>query len=533
MFNTKKIPIQNTGLLNKLILDFITHPNKLQDFYSNYFNISGIEKQINETVFNVNRNELSQELFNQSQLVSNTHNVSLTNIELLKNKNTFSITTGHQLCINTGPLYFIYKIISVINCCKILNTKFPNYNFAPVYWMASEDHDFEEINHFNLFSKKLIWNSNQAGAVGNFETNGLEEILNEYSLILGENTNAEYLKELFKNSYLNHSNLSNATRYLVNELFGKHGLITIDGDNITLKQNFKSIFNNDIVENKPFYSVSSTIKKLELLGYSAQVNPRQINCFYKTNNLRARIEKTEKGYSVVGTDLIFSESEIKNIIENKPECLSPNVVLRPVYQQTILPNLIYIGGPGEIAYWLQYKQMFLDLKVNFPVLMLRNFVTIIDSATKSKLTKLEIEAEEIFKTENELIQNLQEKKSQLFSLKNEKELIEKNYTIIFDKINTIDKTLLNNAQAELQKAINGLNVIESKANKAIKQKFETEINQIKNIKNKLFPNQSPQERYENFSSFYLNYGEDFFKNLFEKLDPFYNEMLIIEENENK
>lgn len=291
MFNTKKIPIQNTGLLNKLILDFVTQPNKLQDFYLNYYNLSGIEKQISETDFNLNRNELSQTLFNQSQLVSNTHSASLINIELLKNKNTFSVTTGHQLCLNTGPLYFIYKIISVINCCKTLNAKFPNYNFVPVYWMASEDHDFEEINHFNLFSKQLIWDSNQTGAVGNFETIGLEEILKEYSLILGENLNAKYLKDLFQNSYINHSNLSNATRYLVNELFGKYGLITLDGDNNTFKQNFKTFFKKDILDNQPFYSVSNTIKKLEQQGYSSQVNPRLINCFYKTKNLRARIEK--------------------------------------------------------------------------------------------------------------------------------------------------------------------------------------------------------------------------------------------------
>lgn len=530
MFNTKKIPIQNTGLLNKLIQDYVSQPNKLQDYYSNYFDLKSIEKQINEVDFTINRIELSQILSNQSQLVSNTSNSSLKNIELLKQTNTFTITTGHQLCLNTGPLYFIYKIISVINCCSTLKIKFPNYNFVPVYWMASEDHDFEEVNHFNIYSKKLTWNTSQKGAVGNFITHELDAILNEYSLILGETKNANYLKKIFNESYLSNTNLSNATRYLVNELFGKYGLITIDGDNLNLKQNFKTIFNKDIFDNQPFYSVTTTLKQLEQQGYKTQVNPRLINCFYKTNNLRARIEKTENGFSIVGTDLLFTEAELKHIIENKTESLSPNVVLRPVYQQTILPNLIYIGGPGEIAYWLQYKQMFSDLNVNFPVLMLRNFVTIIDSTITNKFVKLELDSENIFKTESELIQHLQENKSQLFSLNNEKELLEKNYSIIFDKIDSIDKTILISAKAELQKALNGINSIESKVNKSIKQKFETENNQLKTIKNKLFPNQSPQERFDNFSAFYLKFGEDLFNVLFDKIDPLTANMLIIEEH---
>src|SRR5690606_31940934 len=166
----------------------------------------------------------------QSESVKNTSEFSIKNIELLKSEKTFTVTTGHQLCLFTGPSYFIYKIISTINLAEELKKEFPVYDFVPVYWAASEDHDFEEINHFHLFGKKLEWKSEQSGAVGNFKTKKLETLLPALEEALGKSKNSDYLISLFKNAYLQHQNLADATRFIVNELFGEYGLVTIDGN---------------------------------------------------------------------------------------------------------------------------------------------------------------------------------------------------------------------------------------------------------------------------------------------------------------
>ena len=167
-----------------------------------------------------------------------TSEASLKNIESLKSTNTFTITTGHQLNLFTGPLYFLYKIVSTINLSNQLKEHYPDYNFVPIYWMATEDHDFEEINYFNFKGKKVHWNKDANGAVGELTTQGLEAVFNSFSLEIGNTKNPDYLKKLFKDAYLSHDNLTDATRFLANELFKNYGLVIIDGNDFDLKTQF-------------------------------------------------------------------------------------------------------------------------------------------------------------------------------------------------------------------------------------------------------------------------------------------------------
>jgi len=413
-------------------------------------------------------------------------------------------------------LYFIYKIVSAINLAKTLREHFPGKTFVPVYWMASEDHDFEEINHINVFGKKLVWNSSQKGSVGEFSTEGLHDVIAELKTILGESDHAKELVHLFEKAYVKHSNLSYATRFIVNELFGEYGLITLDGNDEALKELFRNEFEKDVFENASYKAVSATIAKLKD-DYSIQVNPREINVFYKDKQLRERIEADGENYKVVNTDKVFSKAELHTMIEKEPGKFSPNVVLRPLYQQKILPNAAYVGGPGEIAYWLQYKQLFEDYKITFPVLMPRNFVMMVDKGTRNKLQKLNISIEDSFKDGEDLVKQFIKTEYDNSVLDDVREKLAEVYTSITEAVAAIDKTLTGTAEAEKQKAINGIATIEQKMNRALKQKSENDVNQIWAIKGKLFPNNVPQERYDNFSMAYSKYGKDFIKGLVENL----------------
>jgi bacillithiol biosynthesis cysteine-adding enzyme BshC len=521
MFKTESIDLKRSGAINSLVLDYLDKKETLKSFYSHYPNKKGFEDLLKTNLYpSLNRNLLSEIAIKQSRLVNNTSQASLKKIESLKQKNIFTVTTGHQLCLFTGPLYFIYKIISTINLSEELKKEFPEHDFVPIYWMAAEDHDFEEVNHFNVFGKNFKWESKQTGAVGNFKTEELKDLFIVIKESLGTSENANYLSSLFERSYLEHKTLKDASRFLVNELFGDFGIVIIDGDDDQFKDQFKETIEKEIFENCSFDKVTESTRALNDLGYSTQVNPRPINCFYLDDSLRARIEKVNYKFEVVGTNLSFSEDELKNIIKTDPKKISPNVVLRPVYQQLILPNIAYIGGPGELAYWLQFKKMFDKLNVQFPILIPRNFITVIDAGTKNKIEKLDFKPEDFFKDIQELVNNYQIKTNNVFALDREKEELTKLFDQLIIKITGVDKTLHAAALAELQKTLNGLNLLIGKANKALKQRSETEINQINSVKQKMFPNTLPQERFENFSGLYLKYGPGLINQLKDKIKPF-------------
>jgi bacillithiol biosynthesis cysteine-adding enzyme BshC len=530
MFKKTTLGFENTGVLNPLVFDYLNKNEKLHSYYHFFPDEKGFAELLKNDLYkDVKREQLVDILAQQSRLVTNTTENTIAGINKLKKKNTFAITTGHQLCLFTGPLYFIYKIISAINLAEELKKRFPEFDFVPVYWMASEDHDFEEINNFHVSGKTIQWESKQAGAVGDFNTEELKKILPQVSELFGISKNSTYLVNLFERTYLKHKTLADATRYLVNELFGEYGLVTIDGNDKEFKQQFKEHFKKDIFSQALAGNINHTIRELNGLGYHAQVNPRLINCFYLEKGSRFRIEQSGNDFKLVGTERSFTRREMEEIIEKYPERISPNVVLRPVYQQHILPNIAYVGGPGELAYWLEFKSMFDSLNVFFPVLVPRNFVTVINKATKHTIDKLNLNSEDFFKPKLDLIKELQLKTNSFFEADKEKSQISEIYTHLLDKVQAIDKTLAGNISAELKKTLSGIDKSTTKANRALKRKLETEINRLTAIKEKLFPSNTPQERYENFTSFYLSYGKNFIKELKEKTDPLQLEYILLTE----
>lgn len=515
MFKKQTFSFESTNLFNKLFLDYTSkHPDTLS-LYTHFPDIEGYKALLSDpNLFkSLNRPTLVKAIHLQAETVSNTSESTFKNINLLEGTNSYTITTGHQLCLFTGPLYFIYKIISCINLSEWLKQNFPDKHFVPVYWMASEDHDFEEVNHAFAFGKKIEWQSNQKGAVGGFKTNELNTVITELEQVLGNNENSKQLVELFTKAYLENKNLADATRFIANALFGEYGLVVVDGNDNLLKTEFKPFLKKDVFENIPYKKVTETNLYLGSKKYTLQVNPREINCFILDENSRNRIEKKDNIYHVLNTNLSFTAEELEKRIDTHPEKISPNVVLRPLYQQFILPNIAYVGGPGELAYWLQYKAMFNELNIQFPILQPRKTILLVDLSVQQKLKKLNIPIASVFKTEKELIDELLAEKGSTINLDVEKSNLSILFNELAKKTALIDKTLENAVNAEGQKAQNSLSAIESKINKALKQQLDTELNQIKNIRAKLFPDNIPQERHENFSVFYSKWGDKFIAGL--------------------
>ena len=506
----EKLDFSQTHAFSPIFLDYIRQKDSLRAFYHrppqlDSFGDQLAEKQLGEDV----RNDLVQVL--QQQYASlETSQAVRDNITALADAKTFTITTGHQLNIFSGPLFFMYKLVTTINSCLQLQEAYPEYRFVPVYWMASEDHDFAEINHFYLFGQKYQWDTGQQGAVGRFRLEGIDQVL-------------EALPEpvpLFEKAYREHETLADATRYFVNELFGEQGLVVLDADNATLKKDFLSVMQDDAFHHTAKGKVEATSQKLEDLGYRTQVFPREINLFYLTDQHRERLVREDGQFLVNNTDQRFSEEELRQEMEAHPERFSPNVVLRPLYQEMILPNLGYVGGPGELAYWLQFKPMFDHYGLPFPILLPRNFALVISKTNAKKLRKVDIATSELFQDTDTLIKKFVEGNAEAsLSLDEEKAALVDVYRQIEEKVLAIDGSLKGFVGAESSKAFKSLDNIEKRLKKAEEQKQDTAVGQLETLKEKLFPDGGLQERQENLLTYHIN-NPHFIDELLEKFDPF-------------
>lgn len=526
---TDCISYQKSGYFTKLIVDYLDEKPELKSLYNRFPTIENFQSQLDEKQQNYkveNRISLVRALKNQYKGLEISE-VTSTNISLLSNSKTFTVTTGHQLNLFTGPLYFFYKIVSTINLCTILKKEYPSYDFVPIYWMATEDHDFEEINHFNFKNIKIKWNKESNGPVGRLSTEGLKEVLEALVTELGAGENATYLKELFENSYLKHNNLADATRFLVNQLFGDKGLVILDGDDKTLKQLFMPFVKNELIHKTSFQKVTETDLLLQE-SYDIQVNPREINLFYIEDSLRERIVFENNIFKVNNTELTFSEQEIIELLEKNPEKFSPNVILRPLYEEIVLPNLCYIGGGGEIAYWLQLQSTFEAYKITFPILLVRNSVLLATEKQIIKADKLNLSWEDLFSNQLELFtQKTREFSNFNIDFSEQKEHLLKLFEKLLIIANQTDKSFIGAVKAQQTKQIKGLENLEKRLLKAEKRVYADQLERIIQLQNELFPNQGLQERRNNFAEYYDGFGNQFLNKLFMQIRPLEDLFTII------
>lgn len=518
------IDYSKTDSFSPALLRYLSADPKLLPFTSYPPTLKGFEQVIENKTVLADRDMLVKVLKDQYQqsekLINENYKSVSANIDLLALDNTYTITTGHQLNIFTGPLYFIFKIVTAIKLAADLKTNFPDKNFVPVYWMATEDHDFDEINHTYIGGKKISWQQSSGGATGRLDIKSIEKPLKEYIGILGLSPHAKKLASLIQQAYQENQTLSQATRFLVNALFGDFGLVILDADDPELKKQFAAVAVEDIIHQNSFKNITQTNKKLLELDIDVQVNPREINFFYLDDGTRERIVFEDKKYQVLKTNQFFTAEELRSEIEQYPERFSPNVVMRPLYQEMILPNIAYVGGGAEIIYWLQLKQNFDQYQVDFPVLILRNSALLTDESTENKLTRLELRFKDIFAQPEEI------KKTWIKShSKHDLTLADEwqDLKCVFERIKLraykINPTLgpsTDAVKARLEKAVISL---ERKLMRAEKRNYSEALSHIDHLKNKLFPNGGLQERTENFGLFYVKHGDELIKELNRHFNP--------------
>lgn len=518
-------PYTESEFANDVFKRLLTQAPSLEQFLNHYPTLEGFKKYANERLFDEHkRTLLVQVLGAQNEGFATTD--SLASISKLGLPHTFTVTTGHQLGIFSGPAFFIYKIAHTIQLAKALNERLPNNEFVPVYWMASEDHDLAEINHFSAFRDTFQWNAKEQGAVGRMSTENLSLVLGEWAKVMRwETSDSRYL--MFKR-YTEQRNLAEATRFLVNQLFGHEGIVVLDADDPEFKALFASYMAKEVQHGIGRKALERTAPLLEEFRLNEQVSARDINLFYLTKDQRLRLTHEGGKVKAVGADIEWTLEELQIELAESPEHFSPNVILRPVYQEVILPNLAYIGGPGELAYWLQLKGVFDDFEVQCPILMPRNGATILAGHQAKKLSKLQVQLEELQQREEDLIAHWVAKNAAVSASLEE---VKSKLTHLFDEVlaqlETVDPTLKGKGEGVLAKQLKELEGLEKAMERALKAKNETSINQLVSLKEALFPNGNPQEREQNFFALETAVEEDLIQLLIEQFPPFNPGMLVV------
>ena len=518
---------------HNLFLDYLYEFDNVKDFYKTNFRDKEeylkIFKKISDS-HDHSRETLATALKDQ-YADFNTSAKTQKNISSLNDKKTLAVVTGQQLGILGGPLYTFYKIITAIKLAAFLSERYDEYYFVPIFWLEGDDHDFNEVRGINLISdsngiskiaygEELIDEDNK-GSVGNLKFN---ESLEPFYLELEKNLrNTEFtapLLEKIKSFYKSGASFKAAFRELIFWLFDQYGLVIFDPQDSKIKELLKPIFKKEIVDFRIHTEkLVSTSAKLEEV-YHAQVKVRPINLFYSNEEGRYLIEPVENEFRLKRKRRKFTLEELLSLIESEPGSFSPNVLLRPICQDYILPTSFYVGGPSEISYFAQVMPLYDFYKIESPIVYPRSSATIIEKNIASIIEKFDINLSELFHDPEKLKQKIMDSISktsvdEIFN--NASNHIEVVLDQLKEKLFEFDKTMSDAGSKYKQKIFHDLEILKEKTIEAQKRKYETTLRQVDKVANVILPNSVLQEREINFIYFANKYGTDILKNIFDEL----------------
>jgi len=352
--------------------------------------------------------------------------------------------------------------------------------------------------------------------VGKMKNSRLKSSFEELKMLFTNDDRGNEIIKIISESNKRNT-LSESIRYIFHNLFCKHKLIIVDGDDKELKKLFKPIIKSELLYKSSNIEVQKTNSKLEELEYKAQAYSRDINLFYLNENSRNRIIFEDNVYKI-GNET-FSKESLLDLVDNFPERFSPNVILRPIYQETILPNLAYIGGPAEVSYWAQLKQVFLTYNISYPKVYLRESFAFINETDYNYWKQQNLKIEDLFIDFDSLTKRIITNNKEVDFELELRDLIEIKDKLI-EKTNTINKSLSNSISSEFTKLNKEINKTKKRLIKTIKDKDEKHFNRLKKIKESIYYNNSLVERSQSFIPLYNNLKEKYINTLITESKPF-------------
>jgi bacillithiol synthase len=527
-----------------LFLDYLYEFDNVQEFYKYNFRDREQYKRLFKKIAESDKS-VQKKLKNILQLQyasSNPSNKTQKNIELLSRENTLAVVTGQQLGIIGGPLYTFYKTITAIKLCNHLNERYDEFNFVPVFWLEGDDNDFNEVRSVNV-----IDNENNIKTIGYKEeidpdvakkSVGLiefDEDINEFFNSLDKNLRDTEFKEpllnKLKSYYAAGESFKSSFRKLIHEVFDDLGLVMLDPQDKQIKELLKPVFQKEINDFREHTEkLVFTSAKLEEI-YTAQVKVNPVNLFFSTDDGRYSIEPVEEEFRLKRKRKNFTKDELLELIENEPERFSPNVLLRPICQDFLLPTAFYVAGPSEVTYFAQVTPLYDFFKIPTPIIYPRSSATLLEANIKKTLAKYGVSINEMLlgveDLKKKVIDSLTENNVDDIFLEASNE-IELAFDRLREKLFDLDKTIADTGKKYRGKIFNALDELKNKAEQAQNRKFEVTLRQLDRAGTLLSPFGNLQEREINFTYFSTKYGEDFFKIIFDSLEIEKFEHQIIE-----
>jgi bacillithiol biosynthesis cysteine-adding enzyme BshC len=450
-------------------------------------------------------------------------------VEQLQDENTFTVITAHQPSLLTGPLYFIHKIISAIVTAEEVNNSYTEGAILPLFIIGGEDHDFDEMNHLYFKSDRLEWQDKSAGnAVGRISTRNIVPIIEKLAKHLKKSFYGEEITQLMQESFNGNRTVGQAMQYFLLQLFKDEQLLIVQMDDRELKRAFIPHIKKEVLEQPSRAWVEQSQKELQKLGYGEQALARDINFFYLHEGQRRRITYENNMYYVLDSEIEMSAKEMSSCIEKHPERFSPNVVMRPVYQEFIFPNLIYVGGGGELAYWMERKRQFSEFSLPLPLLVRRHSATLITNAQWGALKKFGLPVKQWFSHLHDLEKGwLENDFSGELDFTNAYQQMHDAFDGLQQKMSQVDPTLEYSTEAARVDALKTLDRLKKKMRQALKEKHKIKHQRLLRILNEIAPEGSLQERRTNFLEYYERRGPELFQDLKSAFKPFKSEMLVI------
>jgi bacillithiol synthase len=523
-----------SGSLSQLYLDYLYDFDRVTEFFElDYRREEAYEEYAAHVCRNFkNRAQLVSVLLEQNQDIGASEQ-TLEHIRWLGKENGVAIVTGQQVGILGGPLYTLYKAISALKLAAHLNATIPAYKFVPVFWLEGEDHDFEEVNSIQVLNhdhlpaaidylpdgKPLERN---IGAVGNhIFGNGVDTFFEKLRESLPASEFTPSVIDLFRAYYASGSTMLGSFARLMNRLFEGRGLVFINSNDRSLKRLLIPIFKKELNEvprvSQLIIGQSAGLEE----RYHAQIKPKAVNLFLFHKEGRYLIEPREKDFSLKGTRQYFQKEELLRMADETPEVFSPNVALRPVCQDTLLPTLAYVSGPGEIAYFAQLRPVYEHFNVPMPIIYPRASATIAENRHQKTMEKYDLSIEDLFQPP----EKLEKKIVDIVSEVDVDEMFadaQKRFSDIANEmkfgLNYIDPTLLGALESTKSKVEQALQVLKEKASSAQKQRHEIALRQLQRITNSIHPGNNLQERELNVATFMNKYGLELINRLYADLE---------------
>jgi bacillithiol biosynthesis cysteine-adding enzyme BshC len=527
----RKLPVTAGGYTD-LFFDYLFDYRKVAQFFPGNFRDIESYGQILRDMPVGDRDLLADVLEGENRGFGSSPK-AFANIALLRRPTTYAVVTGQQVGLFGGPLYTLFKAVTAIKLAAHLKTKFPASDFVPVFWLEGEDHDFEEVNHIGVLTSENsparveylhgeVIPDRNLGPIGELVLN--EALGKSFEALEGYLQKTEYtgsLLERLKAHYRQGKTFNQAFAGWLTSLFGDQGLLFISSNNPKLKQLLSPIFEREVLgypqSSQLVISQSAELEK----EYHAQIKAKSLNLFMFHKGGRYLIEPRETDFSLKGTRHFVPKDDLARIARESPELLSPNVVLRPICQDTLLPTIAYVAGPAEIAYHAQLKPVYQYFGVVQPIVYPRASGSFLEERVQRAMEKYGLELSEFYgdinKVTSKVVEQIAEVKlDHVFESTSRR--IHESLTELRFGLNEVDPTLLGTLENAVTRIDQNIGVLKEKATAAQKRRNDTAVRQVERAANGLLPNGTMQEREINILYFMNKYGPEVVERVFRELD---------------